>query len=304
MSIIVLGSINTDLVVRTRHLPRPGETVLGGEFLQAPGGKGANQAVAAARAGRARVTFIGAVGDDAFGIQALATLKQENLDTTHIAVVSGQTSGIALIMVDHAGQNAISVAAGANLALTAEHIQAIPDAVFAGAKVCLASLETNLDAVEAGLRRAKSFGLTTILNPAPAMPLAECGRLLALADIVTPNEHEAQMLTDLRVNDVNSAIAAARWLQQAGPRAAVVTLGGLGAVAVQENDVDVIPPLNVSAFDATGAGDAFSGALAVAIAEGKALFPAAQWATIAAGLATTRPGAQPSLPARAEIDAR
>jgi len=303
MSVIVLGSINTDLIVRTTRLPRPGETILGGQFLQVPGGKGANQAVAAARAGRSPVTFIGAVGDDAFGQQALDSLRRENLNLDYVSVLPSQASGVALIMVDDAGQNAISVAAGANLELSPEHIEAIPDAVFRQAKVFLASLETNLAAVEAGLRRARALGLTTILNPAPARPLQQCENLLALADIVTPNEQEAETLTDLRVSDSNSAIAAARWLEQAGPKGAIITLGSQGAVAVQGSDVDVIPPRQVTAIDATGAGDAFSGALAVALSEGRGYFEAANWANAAASLATTRAGAQPSLPTREEIDA-
>jgi ribokinase len=304
MSVIVLGSINTDLVIRNLRLPRPGETVLGGTFLRTPGGKGANQAVAAARAGRSKVIFIGAVGDDEFGREALASLGQENLDISYIKVVAEHASGIALIMVDRGGQNAISVAAGANLALTAGDVEAIPDAVFASAKVFLASLETSLEAVEAGLARAKRHGLITVLNPAPARHFVECLHLLALSDIVTPNEHEAETLTGLRVSDTNSAVAAARWLQQYGPQDVVVTLGKGGAVAVQGADVDAIPAIQIEAIDATGAGDAFSGALAVRLSEGRTFFEAATWANVAAGIATLRAGAQPSLPTREEIDAR
>jgi ribokinase len=304
MSVIVLGSINTDLVIRSVRLPRPGETVLGGTFLSTPGGKGANQAVAAARAGRSVVTFLGAVGDDEFGQRALDSLGQGNLDISYIKVISEASSGIALIMVDRDGQNAISVAAGANLALTAADVEAVPEAVFAGARVFLASLETSLEAVEAGLARAKRHGLTTILNPAPARRIEECEHLLALCDVMTPNEQEAETLTGLRVSDTNSAIAAARWLQQYGPRAVAVTLGHSGAVAVLESEVDAIPALQVKAVDATGAGDAFSGALAVALSEGCTFFEAATWANVAAGITTLRAGAQPSLPTREEIDAR
>jgi ribokinase len=304
MSVIVLGSINTDLVVRSATLPRPGETVIGGQFLQAAGGKGANQAVAAACAGRSPVTFIAAVGDDVFGQQSLAALRKENLDATYISVLPGHASGIALILVDATGQNAISVASGANLALTPAQVAAVPESVFRGARVFLASLELPLETVEAGLARAKSSGLITILNPAPAVPMSKCGSLLALADIVTPNETEAELLTDLRVSDANSAIAAARWIEQAGPRGVIITLGGLGAVAVQGSDVDVIPARQVTAVDATGAGDAFNGALAVALSEGRSFFEAANWATIAASLATTRAGAQASLPTRKEIESQ
>ncbi len=303
MSVIVLGSINTDLIVRSTSLPRPGETVIGGQFLQASGGKGANQAVAAARAGRSPVTFLAAVGDDLFGQQSLEALRKENLDTSYISVLPGHASGVALIMVDAAGENSISVASGANLALSPAHIDAVPDSVFRQAQVFLASQELPLETVEAGLARAKRFGLTTILNPAPAVPQRQCGNLLALADILTPNETEAELITDLRVSDANSAIAAARWIEQAGPRGVIITLGSLGAVAVQGSDADIIPARKVAAVDATGAGDAFSGALAVALAEGRSFFEAANWATIAASLATTKPGAQPSLPTRQEIDA-
>lgn len=304
MSVIVLGSINTDLVVRTPSLPRPGEAVVGGQFLQVSGGKGANQAVAAARAGRSPVTFIGAVGDDTFGNASLAALKLENIHTRYIKVVPGQASGVALIMVDAEGQNAISVAPGANDHLTPADVEAIPDDVFRQAKVFLASLETNLDAVEAGLARAKRFGLTTILNPAPARPIGVCEPLLRLTDIATPNEQEIEMLTDLRASDANSAIAAARWLAQSGPKKVIVTLGRMGSVAVDGSDIDVIPPITIQAVDATAAGDAYNGALAVALSEGQSFFPAANWANVAGGLAASRAGAQPSLPTRDEIDAR
>lgn len=303
MSIVVLGSINTDLVIRSARLPQPGETVLGGRFYQAGGGKGANQAVAATRAGRSPVNFIAAVGDDALGRAALAALRLENLNLEQVKTIAGQPTGVALIMVDEAGQNCISVASGANALLTPADVAALPASLFESASVFLAALESPLATVAAALARAKSAGLTTILNPAPAMPAGDCSELLALTDIITPNEHEAAQLTGLRVSDINSAIAAAHRLQQLGPQSAVITLGRLGAVAVQGSEVDVIPALPVAAVDSTAAGDAFNGALAVALSEGKPLFAAAAWATIAAALAVTRPGAQPSLPTRAEIEA-
>jgi ribokinase len=304
MSVIVIGSINTDLVIRSACLPRPGETVIGGDFQQAHGGKGANQAVAAARAGRSKVTFIGAVGNDDFGRQSFAALRQENLDTRLVKTVDGQASGMALILVDQAGQNMISVAPGANLHLSAADVEAAPDSVFRRAKVLLASLEVSFDAVEAALRRAKEAGLTTILNPAPACTMERCAHLIKLADILTPNEQEAETLSGLSVHNSNSAIGAARWLEKAGPQAVIVTLGRQGAVAVRRSDVDLIQPIEINAVDATAAGDAFNGALAVGLAEGKSLFQAANWASIAGGLAATKAGAQPSLPTRDEIEAR
>jgi ribokinase len=303
MSLIVLGSVNADLVIRGPKLPRPGETVLGGEFFQAAGGKGANQAVAAARAGRETVVFLAAVGDDSFGRQSLAGLAAEGIECRWIRTVRGTATGVALILVDSQGENLISVASGANLELTLDWVGGVPDEVFAAAKVFLASLESPVGAVERGLARARKGGARTILNPAPALPPSEAEPLWRLADVLTPNEHEASMLAGVPVDSMESAVAAARQLQTRGAGDVIVTLGARGCVIVERNVPPVVvSPLPVQAVDATAAGDAFSGALAVALSEGKTLADAARFATVAAGIAVTRAGAQPSLARREEID--
>ncbi|HUE72407.1 MAG TPA: ribokinase [Pirellulaceae bacterium] len=304
MSLVVLGSVNADLVIRGPKLPRPGETVLGGEFFRAAGGKGANQAVAAARAGRDTVIFLAAVGDDPFGRQSLAGLAAEGIDCQWIRTVGGSATGVALILVDPQGENLISVASGANLALTPDWVDGVPDEVFAPAKVFLASLESPAAAVERGLSRARRASVRTVLNPAPALSPEVAEPQWRLADVLTPNEHEAAMLSGMPVDSVESAVAAARQLQARRAGDLIVTLGSQGCVVVEKNVPPVVvPPLPVQAIDATAAGDAFSGALAVALSEGKSLVDAARFATAAAGIAVTRAGAQPSLARREEIEA-
>ncbi|HMF11070.1 MAG TPA: ribokinase [Gemmataceae bacterium] len=304
--ILVVGSINTDLVIRGPKLPRPGETVIGGEFYQAAGGKGANQAVAAARAALEPVTFVGAVGDDDLGRTALERFQSENLVCDCLKTVTGTASGVALILVDEQGQNLISVAAGANACLTPADIDALPDSVFSTARVFLTCLETPLETVARALERAKRAGLLTILNPAPAVRDVVTGDLLSLVDVVTPNAGEAALLTcgevqtDDRYDEV--AVESARELQKRGCRQVVVTLGAEGCLVVDRETVK-IPGRHVEAVDATAAGDAFNGALAVAISEGRTLEEAARWANAAAAISVTRRGAQPSLATRREIDA-
>jgi len=303
MPIVILGSINTDLVIRGPRLPRPGETVLGGEFFEAPGGKGANQAVAAARAGRETVVFLAAVGDDRFGQQALAGLAAEGIDCRWIREVPGVATGVALILVDPHGENMISVASGANSCLSAGDVDGLPPDLFSAAKVFLASLESPRETVGRGLARARAAGATTILNPAPALAAHEAAPLWRLADLLTPNEHEAAMLAETSVDSAESAMAAGRLIQSRGAGHVIVTLGARGCVVVEKNAAAVvIPAVPVQPVDATAAGDAFSGALAVALAEGQRLVDAARFATVAAGIAVTRAGAQPSLPRREEID--
>ena len=302
--VLVVGSINTDLVIRGPRLPAPGETVLGGEFYQAAGGKGANQAVAAARAALDPVTFVGAVGDDAFGREARARLARENLVCDFLKTVSGTASGIALILVDTAGQNLISVASGANARLDPADIDAVPAEVFCGAKVFLTCLETPLPTVVRGLRRAREAGLVTILNPAPAHPEIMSSDVLSQVDILTPNENEASLLAGGSVDHLASASGAeqaARRLQELGCRSIIVTLGAQGCL-IAERDVVHVRGCPVQAVDATAAGDCFNGVLAVALSEGRELRDAAQWANAAAAISVTRRGAQQSLPTRAEID--
>lgn len=301
-SIVVLGSINTDLVIRGPRLPGPGETVVGGEFFSAPGGKGANQAVAAARLARDPVTFVAAVGDDDLGRASLAGLARENLDCDHVKTVAGQPSGVALILVDRKGENLISVASGANLHLLPDDVDALPDAAFAAARVLLACLEIPPTTVARGLARARHAGCRTILNPAPAnREILDLG-CLADVDLVTPNELEAAALAGLPVTDVESAITAARRLCELGCGAAIITLGSAGCVVAGDGEEVHLPAQPVDAVDTTAAGDAFNGALAVALAEGRSLIEAARWATAAAAISVTRPGAQPSLAARSELE--
>ena len=301
-TIIALGSINTDLVIKGPRLPTPGETVLEGTFYRAAGGKGANQAVAAARSSREPVTLIAAVGDDDFGHASLDGLSRENILRDYIKVVPNRASGVALIMVNDLGQNCISVASGANMYLTPQDVDAVPDEVFAGAKVFLACLESPLETVLRGMQRAKDANLLTILNPAPASKkLAESG-ILKYVDVVTPNEKEATVLIRQTVYDVPSATIAGRALRDLGCPSVIITLGSMGSVVVDET-ITFVDAFRVPAVDSTGAGDAFNGALAVALAEGQGLVEAAKWANVAACLSVTRHGAQPSLPTRAEIEA-
>ncbi|NUQ62687.1 MAG: ribokinase [Pirellulales bacterium] len=301
-AILVLGSVNTDLVVLGPRLPAPGETVLGGRFYQAHGGKGANQAVAAARAAAGPVMLIGAVGDDAFGRHALDHFRREALDCRFVNTVPGEATGVALILVDSNGENMISVASGANLRLTPADVDAVPDEVFRAARVFLTCLESPLDTVARGLARAKAAGLKTILNPAPAHEDLHHADILRHVDILTPNEGEASALTGVARSDPSGIEAAARRLQAMGCRDCVITLGPRGCMLVSQDAV-AVEGHRVEAVDTTAAGDAFNGALAVAISEGRTLLEAVRWATRAAAIAVTRPGAQPSLPTRAEIDA-
>ena len=303
MSIIVLGSINTDLVIRSPSLPHPGETVLGGEFYRAAGGKGANQAVAAARSAREPVIFLAAVGDDSFGLESLAGLRAENLDTRFLKVVAGQPSGIALILVDTGGQNLISVASGANLHLRPDDIHAVPKEVWQNARVFVACLESPLETVMAGLRHAKQAGLTTIVNPAPADREILFAVGLRLIDVFTPNESEAALLTGREVVTSEDAEAAARQLHSAGCSRVVITRGEHGCCVLDGDTVTHLPAKRVAAIDAVAAGDVFNGALATALAEGRTLIDAAGWASVAAAISVTRRGAQPSIPTRDEINA-
>ncbi len=300
--IIVLGSINTDLVIRSERLPAPGETVLGGELYRAGGGKGSNQAVAAARSSRDPVTFLAAVGDDSFGRESLDALRRENLDCRWIKVVEGQASGVALIMVNARGQNLISVAPGANYHLRPDDVRAVPDDVWRNTRVFMACLESPLETVVAGLRRAKQYGLTTILNPAPATSEILFAIGLKLIDVLTPNESEAALLTGREVRSDDEATAAARQLQAAGCSRVIITRGEQGCCVLDGERVEHIPAPRVDAIDATAAGDVFNGVLATALSEGRSLFDGARWANVAAAISVTRRGAQPSVPTRDEFE--
>jgi len=300
--LIVMGSSNTDFVIRGPRLPRPGETVLGGQFSRAAGGKGANQAVAAARAAREPVVFLAALGDDELGRAAHMDLARENLDLSFLQIVRGRASGIALILVDDAGENLISVAEGANADLASDDVDRIPAAVFAQARVFLTGLEVPWKTVVHGLMKARAHGLLTILNPAPV-----CGGLLRepqpeLVDVLTPNEHELAQMTGLPATTAEEVVAAGNALRSRGYRQVLVTRGAQGSVLLRAGDPLFCPAFSVPARDTTAAGDALSGNLAVALSEGSSWEAALRWASAAAALSVTRAGAQPSLPTRAEIE--
>lgn len=291
--ILVIGSTNTDMVVEMTGLPRPGETVLGGAFRLTPGGKGANQAVAAARAG-GQVTFITAVGTDRFGAESVARFTEEGIDTRFIATHSAAPSGVALILVDAQGENMIAVAPGANSLLDPGDL---PEEAFADVALLLMQLEIPLDTVCAAARRAKAAGTLVLLNPAP-MPLDGLpAALLAHVDYLIPNAGELRTLAP----DATSMKDAARLLLQRGPTALIVTRGKEGVEVFTRDAHFHVPAIPVHAIDTVGAGDCFSATLGVALTEGQALPDAVRFAVAAAGLSTTRLGAQASMPTRAEI---
>jgi ribokinase len=300
--VIVLGSINTDLVTRLPRLPEAGMTMIGREFYQAHGGKGANQAVAAARASSAPVVLIAAVGDDAYGRASLAHLARERLVLDHVQQIEDSASGVAMILVDGSGENCIAVTPGANDLLLPQHVDSVPEEVFPAGGVFLASLEVPLETVRRGLERAKELALTTILNPAPVVSRESVLELLPLVDVLTPNEHEAAQLLNRSFRGVRESAAAAEELRGIGCQNVIITLGGDGAVVATAAATVRVPPFHVNAVDTTAAGDAFSGALAVALAEGQRLADAARFASAAGALAVTQRGAQPSLPTRTAID--
>ncbi|HON06898.1 MAG TPA: ribokinase [Verrucomicrobiota bacterium] len=295
--IIVVGSSNTDMVVKTSHLPGPGETVIGGEFITAAGGKGANQAVAAARAG-GDVYFVAKVGDDHFGKSAIDGFKKEKIKTDYVYTDKKLPSGVALIVVDEKGENAIAVAPGANSRLSPNDIKKAQK-VIKSAKVLLVQLEIPLQTVIEAVNIASSCGIKTILNPAPAMPLPD--ELLSKISIITPNEIEAEILTGIKIVDEQTAKSAAITLKKKGVDTVIITLGEKGAYLHNEDTSKLIPSIKVKAVDTTAAGDIFNGALAVSIAEEKQIIQAVRFANIAAAISVTKIGAQPSAPKRNQI---
>jgi ribokinase len=302
--VVVFGSSNTDMTVRLPSLPEPGQTLLGHSFLTSPGGKGANQAVAARRAG-AEVVFVTAVGDDDLGRRSLDLYRGEQIDVEHVKVIPGVSSGVALIFVGEDGENMIGVAPGANQDLTPADVDRLPDALFRPGDVLLAGLEIPIGTAIRAMRRGKAAGMTVILNPAPAPLLSreEVRELLSAADILTPNRGEALKLAGIEESPpIDWDLCSARLLAM-GPKALVITLGAEGCLVVEEGSSRGIPAPRVEAVDTVGAGDAFNGALAVALAEARPLPEAAAWASAAAALAVTRPGAQSALPSRKDIEA-
>jgi ribokinase len=298
--ILVLGSLNMDLIVRTPRLPAPGETILGTTFTTAPGGKGANQAVAAAKLG-APVKMLGRVGADDFGQVLRSNLSAVGVDTQYLVTDTEAATGIASIWVDDKGQNSIIVAPGANGRVGRADVDAAAVA-FRNARVIVAQLEIPLDAVQYAFQLARKHNQLTILNPAPAQPLSR--KILELVDVVIPNETEAAQLTGMQVQDFESAQNAANVLKQMGARRVLITLGAQGAVILDDDTpAQAIAPFPVQVVDTTAAGDAFVGALAAALARDKDWNTSLREASAAGALAATKLGAQPSLPTRAELDA-
>ncbi|MCX6899875.1 MAG: ribokinase [Verrucomicrobia bacterium] len=297
-SIVVVGSSNTDMIIQLDRIPRPGETILGGEFYTAAGGKGANQAVGAARAG-GNVTFVARVGQDMFGDQAIAGFQRDGICVDYVLRDKAAPSGVALIFVAKDGENSIAVAGGANSKLAPADVKKAAKAIRSAA-VLVAQLETPLETVQAAAQIAAKAGVRVILNPAPARPLPD--KLLRLVSILTPNETEAELLTGVKVTNESAAAKAADKLRSRGVQTVILTLGPRGAFVANASGSELVPGFKVKAVDTTAAGDIFNGSLAVALAEGKALAAAVRFANAAAALSVTKLGAQPSAPTRKEIE--
>lgn len=298
--IFVVGSTNIDMVVRTTHIPVPGETVLGGAFFMNPGGKGANQAVSVARLG-GEIVFVSKIGKDIFGQQSFRLLENEHMDVRYIRQDGERPSGVALITVDQNGENSIVVAPGANAGLSPSDLEpALPE--IAAADSLLLQLEIPLTTVDYITRYASEEGVRVILNPAPAAMLPP--GLLQHIDILTPNKKEASILSGIDVTDLESAKAAAKAIRDQGVKSVVITLGAAGALILEKDVFHNVPSMKVETVDSTAAGDVFNGALAVALAEGRNLVESVGFACQAAAISVTRPGAQSSIPYRRELSER
>lgn len=297
-SICVVGSSNVDLTLRVPRLPKLGETLAAREFHLGFGGKGANQAVMAARLGAA-VTLVSKVGRDALGEETLRNYHAQGIDPVHVRVDPALPTGVACIVVDDAGQNAIIGAPGANLGLTPDEVKEAAE-LIQKAETLICPLEVPVVTVLEAFRLAKAAGVRTILNPAPALPLPE--ELYRLTDFCVPNEVELEVLTSHQVTTLAEAERAAGLLLALGPRTVIVTLGDKGSLIVDEASSRHVPAVAMQAVDPTAAGDAFIGSLAVLLSEGLDLYEAVRRSNAAAGLSVTRMGAQASLPTRAEVE--
>lgn len=296
--VVVVGSINVDLTFRVERLPQPGETLAGRAFDVGHGGKGANQAVMAARLG-GDVVLLGAVGDDAFGAQAIENLRQQGVDTSHVHVRPGST-GSAVILVDDGAENAIVVVAGANGTLSADEVRAARD-VIASADIVVAQLETPLGATQEAFTLARAAGVKTLLNPAPVVP--GVADLLPLCDLCVPNETELAALTALPVYPSGNIGPVLDALLALGPSSVLVTLGSRGSQYQDRSESRRVEAFAANAVDPTAAGDAYIGSLAVDLAGGRPIAKAMRGASAAAALTVTRSGAQRAFPSRQEIDA-
>ena len=296
--ILVVGSTNTDMVIKAAHLPRPGETILGGTFFMNPGGKGANQAVAIARLG-APVTFICKTGTDIFGHQSQQLFEAEGINTSYVFSDPQNPSGVALISVDDKAENCIVVASGANANLTPEDLKKAEEAIDQ-CDIVLLQLEIPMETVEYVAKIAFEKGKKVILNPAPAQPLS--AELLSHLYLITPNETEAEMISGVKITDEASANEAAQVLSEKGVQNVIITLGSKGALVYSNGESEIVPAYKVNAIDTTAAGDVFNGALTVALSEGRDLKEASRFGCKASAISVTRSGAQSSAPYRNEVD--
>lgn len=297
--LVVLGSINADHILNLEQFPRPGETVIGKNYTVAFGGKGANQAVAAGRSG-ADIAFIACVGEDDIGQRIRRQLQADQIDIGSVEASEGTTTGVALIFVNREGENVIAIDPGANAALTPDYLAKYRQLIIEGSAL-LMQLESPLETVIAAAKLAKLHQTQVILNPAPARQLPD--ELLALLDIITPNETEAERLTGVVISDEAAADRAARILHDKGIPTVIITWGSRGVWLSQRGRGKLVPGFRVDAVDTIAAGDTFNGALVTALLEGKSMDEAVIFAHAAAAIAVTRPGAQPSIPWREEINA-
>ncbi|MDR3286386.1 MAG: ribokinase [Prevotellaceae bacterium] len=296
--ILVVGSSNTDMVIKTQHLPRPGETVIGGTFFMNPGGKGANQAVTVARLG-GQVTFICKTGSDIFGHQAHQQFEEEGIDTSYVLSDSKNPSGVALITVDANAENCIVVASGANANLLREDVAKAREAIEE-ADIVLMQLEIPMETVEYVAKMANSKNKKVILNPAPAQFLS--AELISNLYIITPNETESEMISGITITDDKSAFEAAKKIADMGVDNVIITMGDRGALVYNKETNEIVDAYKVKAIDTTAAGDVFNGALAVALAENRTIVDAVRFACKTAAISVTREGAQSSVPYRNEVD--
>lgn len=297
--IVVIGSSNTDMVMRVNEFPQPGETIMGCGFLQNQGGKGANQAVACVRLG-AETAFVGKLGCDSLAQATISMLREEGIDISHLTQTSDSPSGTAFIMVDSHGENSIIVNSGANACLSPADIEAA-SALIGKASVVLMQLETPVPTLAHAARIAKEKGATVVLNPAPAPSSPLPDELLKHVDILVPNQTETERLSGIAVKDDETLLEAIRKLQAIGVGQVVVTLGSRGAMTVIDGQPLMVPSVKVKAVDSTAAGDTFCGALCVRLSEGSSVEEAMHFACKAASLTVTRMGAQQSIPYLREV---
>jgi len=295
-NILVVGSLNADLVVQAPRFPQPGETISGNDLQIIPGGKGANQAVAAARQGAA-VSMVGRVGGDSFGPELINNLKRNNVDTSGVQIDAGSSTGTAIIVVDSNGQNSIVLSPGGNGRVSDADLESLS---FSEYNLLLLQLEIPIQTVLSAARRARASGVKVLLNPAPAYALPD--ELISLPDFLLPNEGELSLLTDQPVNDMVSAEKAAKTLLERGAQNVIVTLGDKGALIVSRTQVTHVDTYQVNVVDTTAAGDAFIGGLASALLQNKSLEEAVRYGCACGALATTKFGAQPSLPVREDVE--